>query len=109
MAEHDLAYQACLAGTTLTGIALGSIISPVGSVAVGAAGLIWGLVVCPKFSPLMKKKLLEGAPMEELEVTSMLEEIRLQRPYMSKQESILAMAYIRSEVAKNPDKYKQTA
>jgi len=105
----DLAYRACLAGTTLTGMGLGSIISPVGAVAVGVGGLIWGLVVCPKFSPLLKKKLFEGAPMEEAEVLSMLEEIQLQRPYMSKEERIQGLAYIRHEVAKNSEKYQQTA
>jgi hypothetical protein len=105
--KRDVAWGMCVAGSGLTGMALGSVVSPVGTVVVGAAGLAMGLLTCKHVEEPIKRKLFgSGGKLSEQEVTALLQEIRAQRPKLSKREAIRSLAHVRVEVTRHPSKYR---
>jgi hypothetical protein len=108
--KKDGAYKACVFGTTLVGLWVGSQLRhPLAMVVGGGAGLAYGLLACQKIAPAIKQKLIKDLKLEDNEVTTMLDEIRRSRPYFSRKETIRTLAHIRVEVVRNPEKYKKIA
>ena len=108
--KKDTAYTACIAGTTVTGLAVGGFLGGVGAPVGAVSGFAWGLLSCRRLSPFIKRKFFSKIqPFQESEVVSMLQEIKSLHPWSSKKDALKMLAAIKAEIARNPDKYKTLA
>jgi hypothetical protein len=105
--RRSAAYNACVAGSTLVGLAVGSFgVNPVSVVTGGAVGLAIGLKACPYLAPQIKRKLFSSSSkLTEKELASTLRAMSLQRPGIRKSDALIQLAAVRQEVARNPGKY----
>jgi hypothetical protein len=105
--KDEYAYRYCVGGMVATGATLGSIAG--GQTIEGAAGgLIWGLLTCKKVSIIVRKKLFSSnQKLSDHEIATLLGVIKSKKPYLEKGNALKMLASIRSEVGRNPSKYKR--
>jgi hypothetical protein len=112
LSEEDkshISYGACVAGMTLTGMAVGRFVGLQGVLAGGVAGAAFGLLTCKHLQEPIKRKLFSPtATLSDHELSSALRAIRTQRPLVRKHEAMDMFARIREEIAGNPEKYART-
>ncbi|MEI8266729.1 MAG: hypothetical protein WCI59_13395 [Betaproteobacteria bacterium] len=96
--RKDISYGACVAGSALTGVAVGRILGLQGIAAGGAAGLVIGMVTCKKVAPIIERKLMNEEPMSEGEVASVLKLIRDETGARTKAAAMGLLAQARAAV-----------
>ena len=96
--RKDISYGACVAGSALTGVAVGRILGLKGIAAGGAAGLVIGMVTCKKVAPIIERKLMNEEPMSEGEVASVLTKIRQETGVRTKAAAMGILAQARAAV-----------
>ena len=93
------AYRMCVAGTTITGAAVGRWGGLYGVLAGGAAGLAYGLMTCKKLSPYIERKLFSrNAKLSDAELSKVLKEVRNQTGVRSKSSALALLADARREM-----------
>lgn len=102
--KTDTAYNMCVAGSTITGMAVGA----TGAVGVGAlpgaiVGLIIGLKTCNRIAPALKKKIFsDKVAITELELSQVLKHLREKNPTIAKESALKALAEVRGTVNAMP-------
>jgi hypothetical protein len=105
--KSDAAYAACVGGMALSGAAFGRLVGLKGLVVGGVGGAVYGLLSCRTLAEPIKAKLFSStAKLTDGEIAAALRAIRLQHPSVSKSDALRQLAAIRSEVARNPMKYR---
>lgn len=105
--KNSLAYNACIGGTTLTGLALGRFAGLQGIIIGGVAGLAWGLLTCKYVKEPIKHKLFStNAILQDQELGNLLNIIRSKHPSITKKDALELLAQVRNEVSKNSSNYK---
>jgi hypothetical protein len=106
--KNSMAFAACVASQTVIGGAVASI----GSLGIAApigfgAGLLFGVLTCPKLKAPIKRKLFgSDSSYEEQEVSQMIEVMKSLRPGVSNQEALSIIANANNIIASDPEKFK---
>jgi hypothetical protein len=98
--RQDISYGACLAGTTLTGMAIGRF-GGLGGLAAGAVvGLTIGLLTCRKLSPAIERKLFsQNEALSEHELLQALQVVRDETGVQSKSDAMYLFQQARIAIA----------
>ena len=87
--RRDLAYGACIGGTTLTAMAVGRIGGLYGLLGGAAVGVAIGLLTCPFLKEPIKQKLFsDDEPLSDEELVATLEAVHLQTGGETKSDAI---------------------
>lgn len=100
--KQDFAYKACLASTTVIGMAVGAAAGGVGAPVGAAGGAAWGLIMCPYISPALKRKFSSAQALSEQDIVEGLRAMRFADPTVSKKNAIRRLAAARQELMANP-------
>lgn len=105
--KNSAAYMACVAGTTITGMAVGRFAGLQGLLAGGIAGAVVGLLVCRQLTPAIKRKLFSRAEvLSDSDIVSLTGELQKQHPQLNRSEALNLLANIQLEIIKNPGEYR---
>ena len=95
--KKDLSYGACVAGSALTGMAVGRFIGLQGLLAGAAAGLAFGLLACRHLQEPIKKKLFsDTGRLTDQELAQAPRAVRLETGVQSKADAMYLLAAART-------------
>jgi hypothetical protein len=101
--KADVSYGACVAATTLTGVAIGRFAGLQGLLVVGGAGLVAGLLACRYMEEPIKQKLFGGAgALTDDELAQALHGVHLVTGVQRKAEAMYLLAAARSAASQAP-------
>ena len=101
--KRDISYGACVAGSALIGAGVGRFLGLQGLLAGAGAGLVIGLMACPKLQEPIKRKIFsQNARLTDQELTQAMAVVRSETPVTSKSDAMYLLGVARQQYASNP-------
>lgn len=106
--KNDVSYGACVAGSAITGAAVGRILGVQGLLGGAAAGLVIGLIACKSLKEPIKDKIFSPlSKLSESELTQALIAVKDETGIINKKEAMLLLGVARNEYISQPLKFSR--